>query len=257
MIEMKNVTAFQRDNKVFDNLNITIEAGEKVAILGPNGAGKSTFLKLITREIYPVVKDDSHISLFGRQRFSLVELRQHIGMVSQDLQDDYTPYTTAFEVILSGFLGAIGQHDHLQATAEQQQIAEQTLARLGMADYHDTMFQRLSTGQKRRLLVGRALIHNPDLLIFDEPSNGLDIGAAAGLLKLMRDYCTPQHSLLLTTHHIDEIIPEINRVILIHKGRVLADGPKQEVLTSAILSEMYGLPVELHQHNGWYRLWLE
>ncbi|MFP8967204.1 ABC transporter ATP-binding protein [Pokkaliibacter sp. CJK22405] len=254
---MKNVTAFQRDNKVFEGLNITIKAGEKVAILGPNGAGKSTFLKLITREIYPVVKDDSHVRLFGKERFMLTDLRKRLGMVSQDLQEDYTPYTTALEVIASGFVGAIGHHDHLSITPEQMAIAQEQLANVGMQDFRDTMFQRLSTGQKRRLLVGRALVHDPEMLIFDEPSNGLDITAAAALLNLMRRYATPTHTLLLTTHHIDEVIPEIERVILIKKGQVIADGPKDEVLTSEILSEMYQVPVSLQSHNGWYRLWLE
>lgn len=257
MIELKNVTAYQKDNKVFENLNIKIDHGEKVAILGPNGAGKSTLLKLITREIYPVVKDDSYIKLFDLERVTIWDLRKEIGLISQDLQEDYTPYTTALEVILSGFFGAIGQHGHLMPSAEQMSQALSMLNYVGMSAFQDTHFQRLSTGQKRRLLIGRALIHKPQALIFDEPSNGLDIKASALLLNIMREYAKPEHSLLLTTHHIGEIIPEIKRVILIKQGQVIADGMKEEVLTSAVLSELYDTAVKLDKHNEYYHVWLD
>jgi iron complex transport system ATP-binding protein len=157
MIDIHNVSAWQHDTQVFEALNLRIEAGEKVAILGPNGSGKSTLLKLVTREIYPVVQPDSWVKLFGSNIVNLWELRSKIGLVSQDLQEDYTPYTTAFEVVVSGFFGAIGRYDHLCADAHQLQRAEELLHQLGMAGYRDTMFQRLSTGQKRRLLVARSI----------------------------------------------------------------------------------------------------
>lgn len=257
MIELKNVTAFQGDKQVFENFSVGIEQGEKVAILGPNGAGKSTFLKLITRELYPVVKDDSYIKLFDMERVTIWDLRAQIGLISQDLQEDYTPYTTALDVIASGFFGAIGHHGHLTPTPEQIQQAVSMLDYVGMAGYRDTHFQRLSTGQKRRLLIGRALIHRPQALIFDEPSNGLDIKASALLLNIMREYARPHNSLLLTTHHIGEIIPEIQRVILIKEGKIIADGAKETVLTSTILSELYDTPVKLDQHNDYYHIWLD
>jgi len=256
MIDIHRVSAYLHDHQVFEDLSLHIGAGEKLAILGPNGAGKSSLLKLISRDMYPRVRDDSHVKLFGSETVNLWELRSKIGLLSQDLQDDYTPWTSALQVILSGFFGAIGAHGHQQPTPAQVQQAEALLQQLGMADYRDTMFQRLSTGQKRRLLVGRALVHQPRALIFDEPFNGLDIGAAAELSKLMRAFCTPEHALLLTTHHVDELIPEIERVVLLQQGRVLMDGAKHQVLTSENLSRLYQLPVRLHEDNGWYRLWM-
>jgi iron complex transport system ATP-binding protein len=257
MIEIHNVSAFLHNTRVFEVLNLQIKAGEKVAILGPNGSGKSTLLKLISREICPVARPQSWIKLFGSEIVNLWDLRRKIGIISQELQEDYTPYTAAFEVILSGFFGAIGQYDHLHADKAQLQRAKVLLHRIGMDEYHDTMYQRLSTGQKRRLLVARALVHSPTALIFDEPFNGLDIRALADLFKLMRDFCVPGNSLILTTHHVDEIIPEINRVVLLQAGRVVADGDKQAVLTSEQLSRLYGLPLRLTEQHGWYRLWLD
>jgi iron complex transport system ATP-binding protein len=212
-------------------------------------------LKLITREIYPVARPQSWVRLFGSEVVNLWDLRSKIGLISQDLQEDYTPFTTAFDVVLSGFFGAIGRHDHLHADAGQLQRADELLQRLGMVEYRDTMFQRLSTGQKRRLLVARALVHDPSTLIFDEPFNGLDISASADLFGLMRDFCRAASSLVLTTHHVDEIIPEIDRVVLLDSGRVVADGDKKAVLTIDRLSRLYGLPLQLSEHRGWYRLW--
>jgi len=186
MIEIHNVRAYLHDTQVFESLNLHIHAGEKVAILGPNGAGKSTLLKLISREIYPVVRPDSWFKLYGSKTVNLWDLRRKIGLVSHDLQEDYTPYTTAFEVVLSGFFGAIGHYDHLQANKIQLQRATELLQQADMAEHQNIVFQRLSTGQKRRLLVARALVHKPTALIFDEPCNGLDISATADLFKLMR-----------------------------------------------------------------------
>ena len=257
MIDIHNVTAWQHDTRVFEGLSLHISPGEKVAILGPNGSGKSTLLKLVTREIYPVAGPDSRVSLFGSDIVNLWDLRSRIGLVSQDLQEDYTPYTTAFDVVLSGFFGAIGRHDHLRADHNQLKRADDLLHHVGMSGYRDTMFQRLSTGQKRRLLVARALVHDPQALIFDEPFNGLDIRASADLFSLMRNFCSPGNSLILTTHHVDEIIPEIERVVLLQAGKVIADGAKASVLSGERLSELYRMPLRLTEQQGWYRLWLD
>jgi iron complex transport system ATP-binding protein len=254
MIDIHNVSAWQHDTQVFEALSLRVETGEKVAILGPNGSGKSTLLKLVTREIYPVVRPNSWIKLFGSNIVNLWELRSRIGLISQDLQEDYTPYTTAIDVILSGFFGAIGSYAHLHADVQKLQRADELLHLVGMDEYRDTMFQRLSTGQKRRLLIARALVHNPSALIFDEPFNGLDIRASADLFVLMCNFCLQGNSLVLTTHHVDEIIPEIDRVVLLQAGKVIADGAKQAVLTSKSLSSLYGLPLLLSEQDGWYRL---
>ncbi len=255
MIDIQDVTVYQQQTPVLQNFSLQIKEGEKVALLGPNGAGKSTLLKLISRELYPVVRDGSHVRLYGSETVNLWELRRRIGFVSGDLQDDYTPYASALDVILSGFFGSIGRHDHLQPTEAQLQQAEQLLQEMGMADYGQQMYQRLSTGQKRRLLLARALIHQPQALILDEPASGLDMGASIKMLQLMRDFCRQGGSMLIATHHIDEIIPEIDRVILLHQGQILADGAKQDVLTNINLSRLYGAPLEVSQRNDWYRLW--
>lgn len=255
MIDIQNVTVFQQQTQVLDQFSLKIDVGEKVAVLGPNGAGKSTLLKLISRELYPVVRDGSHVRLFGDERVNLWDLRSKIGFVSHELQEDYTPYTSALDVIVSGFFGAVGTHEHLQPSPEQIAQARALLQQLEMGDYDTRMFQRLSTGQKRRLLLARALVHRPRALILDEPSNGLDMGASVTMLNLLRGFCGDEHTMMIATHHVDEIIPEIERVVLIKNGQVVADGPKAEVLTDHQLSELYHTKLRITEQDGWYRCW--
>jgi iron complex transport system ATP-binding protein len=255
MIELHQVTAYQQQTRVLNQLSLTIGTQERVAILGPNGAGKSTLLKLINRELYPVAQEGSYLKLFGSETLNLWQLRDRIGFVSQDLQDDYTPYTRALDVVISGFFGSIGCHEHLQPTPAQVDQAREMLVRLGMEQEESCMFQRLSTGQKRRLLLARALVHHPEALIFDEPANGLDMGASLAMLTLLRSFCSEGRALLITTHHVDEIIPEIDRVVLIKQGQIVADGPKSELLTSDRLSDLYQTPLHISEKNGWYRCW--
>ncbi|MNC23199.1 putative ABC transporter ATP-binding protein YlmA [compost metagenome] len=255
MIELNQVTAFQQHTRVFDRVSLKIGEDERVAILGPNGAGKSTLLKLINREIYPVEKAGSYLKLFGNETVNLWDLRSKLGFVSQDMQENYTPYTSALDVVISGFFGAMGAHAHLQPNDEQIALARSLMAQLGVQMDEAHMFQRLSTGQKRRLLLARALVHHPRALILDEPTSGLDMGASLSLLTLMRSFCNEGRAMILTTHHIDEIIPEIDRVVLIKQGQLIADGPKAEILTSQQLSELYQTDLQVSQNNGWYRCW--
>ena len=255
MIDIHNITAYQQQTRVFNGFSLHIGAHERMAILGPNGAGKSTLLKLIDRELYPLHQDDSWLKLFGDDRVNIWELRSKIGFVSQDLQEDYTPYTSALDVVVSGFFGAIGSHGHLQPTAEQIALAKEQMAAIGLVGIDASMFQRLSTGQKRRLLLARALVHKPQALFLDEPANGLDMGAGLALLTLLRSYCSSDRAMIITTHHIDEIIPEIERVVLLDKGKIVADGPKAEILTSENLSALYQTPLRVTEQDGWYRCW--
>ncbi|HPQ96651.1 MAG: ATP-binding cassette domain-containing protein [Thiothrix sp.] len=254
-LELHQVTACQQQHRVFEHLNLCIGMDERVAILGPNGAGKSTLLKLISREIYPVDQEGSWLRLFGQQHFNLWAMRARIGFVSLDLQEDYTPYTKALDVVVSGFFGAIGAYGHWSPTPEQLAKARAFTAQVGMSGYEQQMYQRLSTGQKRRLLLARALVHEPASLILDEPTTGLDMGGTAQLLGLLRGFARQQRTLIITTHHIEEVIPEIERVILIKDGSILADGPKTRILTEENLSTLYDTRLEVSTRNGWYRCW--
>lgn len=252
LAELNNITAFRGDRKVLENFNLTLHEGESVAILGPNGCGKSTLLKLLTREIYHVDKPESSLRIKGQDRINLMQLREWLGVVSQDLQEFYTPYTKGRDVVASGLLGAIGVHDHLQLTEHQQQRVDEVIEQLGLAFLNDTMFQRLSTGQQRRLLLARALIHNPSTVIFDEPTNSLDLQASFELIATMRELVQAGTNLLIATHHVQEVVPEIDRIIFMKAGKIMADGDKTTLLTAENLSELYGVKLKLMVQDGFY-----
>jgi iron complex transport system ATP-binding protein len=253
IIELRNVTAFRGDTRVFDRLTLSFQGGQHTAILGPNGAGKSTLLKLLSCELHPVPHDGTVLRLFGKERWNVWELRKYLGLVSHDLQNQYMDHVTGLDVILSGYYASIGTYDHQRFGSEQRTRAQEIACSLGVGELMARPFGTLSTGEQRRFLLGRALVHDPAVLVFDEPTSGLDLSACVAYLETMRALMRAGKTLLLVTHHIHEIPPEIERVVLLKGGLVVADGPKAQVLTGEALVQLYEMPVELVQINGFYQ----
>lgn len=253
IIALRNVTVYRGANKVFDKLSLTLQRHENTAILGPNGSGKTTLLKLITRELMPVVDKNSHYQLFGQDRLTIWDLRKKIGLVSHDFQNEYRAVTTGMEVVLSAYFGAIGVHSHHKVTDEMWTQARRTMQHLGLESLASRPYLQLSTGQQRRLLLARALIHKPQVLIFDEPTSSLDLKASMEIIKDMREQIGLGTTLILVTHHIHEIIPEISRVIFLKDGALVADGPKEDLLTNQAISNLYDTNINLHANEGFYQ----
>ena len=254
LIDIRNATIWRGTTKVFDGFSLTIEQHERVAILGPNGAGKTTLLKTITRELYPVVADDSWVRILGRERWNVWELRRHIGIVSHDLQQRYRPATTALEVVLSGFLSSIGVQGLLGEQIDDEQVAaaRDILGELGIESLSGTPLRAMSTGQQRRCLLGRALVHRPKTLVFDEPTAGLDFAASFDYLGRVRALARDGCNIVIVTHHLDEIPPEVERVVMLDDGRIAADGSKDTVLTPELLSRVYGTDIRVTKVDGYY-----
>jgi len=254
LIDIHNATIWRGTTRVFDKLNLTIRQHERLAILGPNGSGKTTLLKTINRELYPVVADDSRVKILGREHWNVWELRQHIGIVSHDLHQRYRPTATALEVVVSGYLSSIGVHGMLAERISEEQIdtARNILEELGIGELADRPLKSMSTGQQRRCLLGRALVHRPDTLIFDEPTAGLDFAASFDYLGRVRSLARGGCNIVIVTHHLNEIPPEVERVILLHQGTIAADGPKPDVLTADRLSAVYDTPIQVAEVDGYY-----
>ena len=254
LVEIRNATLWRGRTCVFEQLNLIIEQHERIAIVGPNGSGKTTLLKAINRELYPVARPDSVFRILGRDSWNVWELRKHIGIVSQDLQQRYTPTTTALEVVVSGFHSSIGVHGRLASRVDQSQLdtARETLAQLGIASLATTPLRSMSTGQQRRCILARALVHQPQTLILDEPTAGLDFAASFDYLQRIRDLSGTGRNIVVVTHHLNEIPPEIDRVILLRRGQIAADGHKNEVLTEQQLSEVYETPIRVAEIDGYY-----
>ena len=254
LVEIRNATIWRGTTCVFEHLDLLIEQHERVAIVGPNGSGKTTLLKAINRELYPVVKPDSAFRILGRDKWNVWELRKHIGIVSQDLQQRYTPTTTALEVVVSGFHSSIGVHGTLarRVSKEQLDAARTTLAELGIESLASKPLRAMSTGQQRRCILARALVHQPHTLILDEPTAGLDFAASFDYLDRIRRLSAAGRNILVVTHHLNEIPPEIDRVVLLQNGRIAADGHKNEVLTEERLSEVYETSIRVAEIDGYY-----
>lgn len=253
LIDIEKATVYRGETRVFEDFSLSIDQSENTAIIGPNGAGKTTLLKVLNRELYPVYQPGAHVRILGRERWNVWELRKSLGVLSNDLQTHYLGHVRGIEVVLSGYYASVGVYDHQDFTEAQIENGREIIKWLGVADISDRAFGTLSTGQQRRFLLGRALIHQPRHLVLDEPTGGLDLKAMFQYLEVIRRLMQEGRTILLVTHHIHEIPPEIERVILMSEGRVVGDGPKAEMLTDERLSELFDVSIHVVSANGYYQ----
>ena len=255
LVDLKNVRVIRGDNVALDDFSLRINTGEHVAILGPNGCGKSTLIKTITRECYPVIREGSSITILGQSRWNIFELRTVLGIVSNDLMQDVTSETSGREVVLSGFFSSTRIFDHQTVEPAQRKRADAVLERLGVPHLAERPVAEMSSGEAKRILVARALVHDPQTLLFDEPSNSLDAFAQHGLRETMRQLAQSGIGIVLVTHHLSDVIPEIERVVLMSHGKIVADGRKEELLNPEDISRLFGIRVEISRRDGYYHLW--
>lgn len=254
LLDLQNVTVMRGNNLALDRLTLQIASGEHVCILGPNGSGKSTLIKTITRECYPVQRDDSAMSILGRSMWNIFELRALLGTVSPDQLAACTTDATGMDVVLSGFFSSTRIFPNHQPAAEHRERAEAALARLRIAHLAERPVAEMSSGEAKRALIARALVHEPRTLLLDEPGNTLDICGQLELRATLRELANAGLGIVLVTHHVPEIIPEIARVVLLQRGRMLADGPKEKVLTSEQLSALFGADVRVFREDGYFHV---
>jgi iron complex transport system ATP-binding protein len=255
LIHFENVSIQRGSRVILHDVDLSIAQGEHVAILGPNGSGKSTLIKVISRELYPLLKAQPwSLRILGRDRWNLFDLRNHLGIVSNDWIEMCTRDYSGFEIVLSGFFGSVGIWPNHAVTTEMEQKAREVMNVLEIAHLSDRNTDEMSSGEARRILIARALVHNPQALVLDEPTNSLDLRAQWELREILRKLAANGISLILVTHHLPDIIPEMERVILIRNGRVFCDGPKQQVLRPETLSGLFGIPVEVIERHGHYHV---
>ncbi|HEY4740891.1 MAG TPA: ATP-binding cassette domain-containing protein [Candidatus Acidoferrales bacterium] len=255
LLEFTNVTVMRGARTALHDITLRIAAGEHVCILGPNGCGKSTLIKTITRECYPLASENSRILLFGKAQWNIFELRSLLGIVSPDLLASCTSDATGLDVVLSGFFGSTRIFTHHQIEPDLVARAQSSLARLNALHLAARPVAELSSGEAKRVLLARALVHDPKTLLFDEPGTALDVEAQRHLQETMRNLAQQGIGILLVTHHISDIIPEIDRIIFLQEGRILADGSKTELLTEKRLANLFGVPVRIARQDGFFHLW--
>jgi iron complex transport system ATP-binding protein len=258
-LELANVNVARGERVVLHDINLTIRAGEHVAILGPNGCGKSTLIFTITCQIYPIVQEGMHVRIFGRDRWDLTQLRKHFGVVGAglmgELPGERTAVTTGLDAVIAGFFSASTLWPNLHVTEEMRARAREALGRIEALHLVDQLVGEMSAGEKRRILIARALVHRPRQLLLDEPSNALDLAAQRELRETLRRLAQEGTGLVLVTHHLGDILPEIERVILMRDGRIVGDGPREELLTAPKLSELFNTPVRIGRYEEWLHSW--
>lgn len=255
LLDFENVYVQRGQRYALKGLTLKVKAGEHVAVLGPNGSGKSTLLKLLTRECYPLLRPETRLSILGQPDWNIFDLRSQIGIVSNDLMTQCTRDITGRELVLSGFFGSIGLWPNQHVTPEMERSGEEAMGQLEVSELANRWVDELSSGEARRLLIARALIHNPSTLVLDEPTTSLDLAAQREMREHLRKLAANGVGLLLVTHHLEELIPEIERVVMLRNGSVYVDGQKEEVLSSVNLSALFGVDVDLSLRDGYYRPW--
>jgi iron complex transport system ATP-binding protein len=261
LLELCDATVVLGGRRVLDGLTLAIAVGEHTAVLGPNGAGKSTFIKLLALEQYPLPTGNgtAPIQVMGRDRWDVFALRSLLGIVSADLHDRFVHgnsngVISGLDAVLSGFFASQGVFAHQRVTASMRGSAQEALDRVGAGHLASATLDTMSTGEARRVLIARALVHQPQALVLDEPTRGLDLVARHQFMERVRAVAKQGTTIILVTHHVDEIIPEIERVILLQQGRVAADGPKPRVLTAERLGAAFAAPLVVDEAAGYYHV---
>jgi iron complex transport system ATP-binding protein len=252
-IELRNVGVLRSDRWILRDISWQVPAGVCAAVLGPNGAGKSTLTKVIAGHLWPTAGD---VRVLGEHfgEVDLHQLRRGLRLVSSTSPVELDPDLTTHEVALTGFFGTLGLYD--QVVPEMHDEAAEMLDRVGMHSVANHRYTTLSSGERMRCLIARALVVRPQLLMLDEPTMGLDFLAReqvlAAVQNLMSGPKDDRPTVLMITHHLEELPPVTSDVLLLNEGRMASQGSPQMVLTSDVLSPVYRCPMEVSTLGGRY-----
>jgi iron complex transport system ATP-binding protein len=245
---------------ILDGMSLTVRVGDHTAILGPNGAGKTTLINLLTLDIYPLARSNGEappVQVFGRARWNVFDLRSQLGIVTADLHERFVAGNCAGQIrgldaVVSGFFATRGVLTGHEVTDVMRESAAHALAAVDAGHLAGKMLDEMSTGEARRVLIARSLVTDPQALVLDEPTAALDLVARRRFLDIVRRIAQRGTTIVLVTHHVEEIIPEIDHVVLLKNGRVAADGRKASVLTGHRLSDVFGASIVLDETGGYY-----
>ena len=257
VLDIVHATVVKGGRTALDDVSLRIERGQHTAIVGPNGAGKSTLINLLTLVDRPLATPDGTpaVRVCGRDLWNVSELRQKLGIVSADLQQrfaigNFAGAITARDAVVSGVLATHGWAPEEDVTDAMRVRASAALTQLGVAHLADVEMGEMSTGEARRVLIARALVNDPEVLVLDEPTAGLDLVGRRRVLETISAVARTGTTVVTVTHRLEEIIPEVSHVVLLRRGHVEAAGPRSTILTAEYLSRAYEAPVSLAEIDG-------
>ena len=259
VLELRDATVVKDDRAVLDGLTLTIHDGEHTAILGPNGAGKSLLVGLLTHYERPLARTSGvpPVRVFGHDGWNVFELRRRLGIVSSDLHLHFVAGNSEGRIrgdaaVLSAFHASHGILRYGEITSEMRARAAEALALVGASHLAARWLDQMSSGEARRVMLARVLAAAPRALVLDEPTTGLDLAARHGFMERVRAIARAGTTIILVTHHLEEIIPEIERVVLLRDGRIAGDGPKARMLMPEPLSQVFDMPVAVDRVDGYH-----
>jgi iron complex transport system ATP-binding protein len=252
VLELASVSVVRGSTTLLDDVTWDVAEGERWVVLGPNGAGKTTLLQLASGRMHPTT---GVVGILGEilGAVDVFELRPRIGLASAALAERLPPGERVHDIVVTASYGVVGRWRESYDDLDHQR-ADRLLEALGMTGFLDRTYGTLSEGERKRVQIARALMTDPELMLLDEPAAGLDLGGREDLVRrlalLAADPMAP--SMVLVTHHVEEIPPGFTHVLLLREGRVVAAGPLGTTLTAESLGETFGLPLTLEQHdNRW------
>lgn len=251
IIDIDHVTWERGADAILEDVSWQVSPSQHWCLLGLNGSGKTTLLNMINGYIWPT---SGRVSVLGHKfgEYDLRELRKSIGWVSTSLQQRLYGSEKALQTVLSGKHGTIGVYDEI--TPEDRDRASGLLDQLGCGALKDRTYDTLSQGQRQRILIARALMADPRLLILDEPGTGLDLFAREQLLNMVSSIAGGENppTVIFVTHHVEEIMPVFTHTLLLKKGKVFAAGETENILTTSQMSGFFDVPVQIEKRHGRY-----
>ena len=252
VLSLNDASYIRNQRPILDGVTWQVDDSERWVILGPNGAGKTTILKLATATDFPT-RGTVDVLEQRLGKVDVFELRSRIGFVSSTTARRIPPTETVRDVVLTAAYSVEGRWNEEYDAIDVRQ-ADRVLAEWDLLALADQPFGTLSDGERKRTLIARAVMTDPELLLLDEPSTSLDLGARERLLQMLSGFASSPYSpaMVMVTHHVEEIPPGFTHVLLVTDGKVQAAGPIQETLTAANLEATFGMPFELTQSGGRY-----
>ena len=249
-LKVEGVWVWRGERALLSEVSWRVEQGERWVVLGPNGAGKSTLLKVVTGEMFPT---QGVAEVLGSKlgHVDVRELRKRMGFTGAFVNEAFRSEIPAIEAVMAGKHAARETWWHSYTPADRER-AEGLLALLGCASLATAPFGNCSSGERQRILLARTLMADPELLILDEPTAGLDLQGREDLLGSLTQL-DPSLTMLLVTHHVEEIPPTATHILLLNNGKITAQGPIAQTLTQQNLQICYNTPLHLeHRHNRYW-----